>query len=334
MSRMISLLLQSLVVCSAPAAASPTPSADHHIHIRSTDGGEVLQQAREAAGKQPGDAGRVTADRVIKMLDRAGLGQAAVLSNAYMFGMPELDYEDEYAKVRAENDYVASQAARYPDRLKGFYSVDPLADYALEEIERCAADDRLTGLKLHLANAGVDLRDSGHVARLAQVFARAGELEQPVIIHLRTRNGDYGARDARIFMDEVLSSAPGIVVQVAHLGGWSGMDEATRAVVDAFAEAMEQDSDGTLAGIFFDTAETVIPRSRANGREALVKRVRKLNRRTAEAIQRLGPDRVVFGSDWVSPGEIEPVVRAFAEELPLPADVNSNLADNRAPYLD
>lgn len=304
------------------------------MHIRSSEGAEVLQQARKAAGKQPGEVSAVTAERVIDALDRAGLEQAVVLSNAYMFGMPELEFEDEHARVRAENDFVAAQAARNPERLAGFFSVDPLADYALQEIERCAGDERLTGLKLHLANSGVDLRNPEHVERLGRVFSRADDLGQPVIIHLRTRNEAYGARDARIFIEQVLARAPGVVVQVAHLGGWSGMDEATRAVVDVFASAMEQDEDGALDEVFFDTAETVIPESRAGGRKTLIKRVRKLNRRTADAIQQLGPDRVIFGSDWVAPGEIEPVAGAFVNELPLPADMISNLADNRAPYLD
>lgn len=334
MSKITSLLLLPIVLGSGQAIGSTGPAADHHMHIRSVEGGKVLQQARKAAGKSPGEAGPVTAGHVIEMLDRAGLGEAAVLSNAYMFGMPELDFEDEYARVRAENDYVASQVAQYPERLAGFFSVDPLADYAVKEIERCASDERLTGLKLHLANSGVDLRNTDHAKRLGLIFSRANDLGLPVIIHLRTRNEAYGARDARIFIEQVLSRAPDIVVQIAHLGGWSGMDKATRAVVETFAKAMKQDDDGMLDGIVFDTAETVIPESRAGGREPLIERVRNLNRRTVKAIQQLGPDRVVFGSDWVAPGKLKPVVEAFAHELPLPAETIADMAANRAPYLD
>lgn len=303
------------------------------MHIRSSEGAEVLKQARKAAGKPPGADGQVSADHIVKRMDRAGVKQAAVLSNAYMFGMPELAIEDEYKKVRAENDYVATQAAQYPDRLAGFFSVDPLANYALNEIERCARDQRLTGLKLHLANSGVDLRDPEHIERLVRVFSIANELRQPVIVHLRTRNENYGAKDAQIFIEEVLPHAQDIVVQVAHLGGWSGMDEATRAVVATFAEAIQQDNDGTLDGLIFDTAETVIPESRAKGRKPLVERVREINQRTARAIQELGADRVVFGSDWVAPAKLKPRAKALASELPLPAEMIAELAANRAPYL-
>jgi predicted TIM-barrel fold metal-dependent hydrolase len=55
--------------------------------------------------------------------------------------------------VRAENDWVAQEVARYPDRLVAFCGVSPLEDYALEEIDRCSTMQNLTGLKLHPGNA-------------------------------------------------------------------------------------------------------------------------------------------------------------------------------------
>jgi uncharacterized protein len=60
--------------------------------------------------------------------------------------------------------------ARFTDRLRGFCSVNPLKDYALEEITRCARDPRLrSGLKMHFGNSDVDLGDAKHVARLLDV---------------------------------------------------------------------------------------------------------------------------------------------------------------------
>lgn len=333
MKKIINFLLLPILLCGGQALALPTPAADHHMHIHSADGGRVLQQAREVAGKPSDEASPVTADQVVESMDRAGLEQATILSNAYMFGMPELDLDDEYGRVRAENDYVASQVARYPERLAGFYSVNPLAEYALDEISRCAESEHLTGLKLHLANSDVDLRNPEHVVQLGRVFARANDLGQPIIIHLRTRNDAYGAHDARIFIEQVLARAPDVVIQVAHLAGWSGMDEATLEVVDTFAAAMEQDDDGSFDGLLFDMSETVIPESRANGKDEYLEQVRKINRRSARAIKRLGVDRVVFGSDWVSPGKLKPRASTLARNLPLPAEMVAEVAANRAPYL-
>ena len=47
--------------------------------------------------------------------------------------------------------------------MRGFCSVNPLKDYAIEELARCAKDPQLQlhiGLKLHFGNSDVDL---GHI---------------------------------------------------------------------------------------------------------------------------------------------------------------------------
>jgi len=48
------------------------------------------------------------------------------LLQGYQFGNPNRPpVEDEYAKVRAENDWTSEQIARYPDRLRGFCGLNP-----------------------------------------------------------------------------------------------------------------------------------------------------------------------------------------------------------------
>jgi ketosteroid isomerase-like protein len=78
----------------------------------------------------------LSVERLIQELDAAGIKKAAVLSVAYWFGRPIWKIENEYAKVKAENDWVAEQVSKYPDRLVAFCSFNPLKDYALEEIGR------------------------------------------------------------------------------------------------------------------------------------------------------------------------------------------------------
>lgn len=112
-------------------------------------------------------------EQLIAEMDAAGIKRAAVLSTAYWFGSPlRKAPEDEYAKVRAENDWVSSQVARYPDRLVGFCSFNPLKDYALDELNRCAKMPNMKGLKLHFGNSGVDLLNPQHVEKVIQVFRR------------------------------------------------------------------------------------------------------------------------------------------------------------------
>src|SRR3954471_24500307 len=92
---------------------------------------------------------------------------ALLLSAAYIYGSPSRTVPDEYAKVRAENDWNGSQASRYPQRLRAFCGVNPLKDYALEELERCARDPLLNrGIKLHFGNSDVHLENPEHIARL------------------------------------------------------------------------------------------------------------------------------------------------------------------------
>lgn len=87
--------------------------------------------------------------------------------------------ENEYDRVKAENNWTSEQAARFPDRLRAFCSVNPLKEYALEEIARCAKDRRLRiGVTMHFGNSDVDLANAQHVARMREVFGAANSYDQ------------------------------------------------------------------------------------------------------------------------------------------------------------
>lgn len=82
----------------------------------------------------------VSADNLVQQLDQAGMVRAAVLSVAYWFASDRRSVPpaQEIAEVRAENDWMISEVARFPDRLVAFCSVNPLRSYAIEEIARCS----------------------------------------------------------------------------------------------------------------------------------------------------------------------------------------------------
>jgi len=83
----------------------------------------------------------VDAEQLVPLLDEACIWQAVVFSVAYQYSNPNRPpVENEYEKVKAENDWRSAQVARFPDRLRAFCSVNPLKDYALEEIKRCAKE--------------------------------------------------------------------------------------------------------------------------------------------------------------------------------------------------
>ena len=310
------------------------PAADHHLHIWSDDAVSALLEIQEVVGQTlvaEGD-GAITGDEAVAALDSAEVAMGAVLSVAYFFGFPEVDFHDEEARVRAENEWVAEQVAAHPDRLVGFCGMNPLAPYALDEAERCAGLPGMAGIKLHFANSNVDLRNPGHLERLGTLFQRAEELGLALVVHMRTRRPDYGGEDVVHFAEEVLSRAPTVPVQIAHLGGWGGFDEPTAMAVQAFNLLLREPQTDPAGRLVFDMAAAPVPRSRAEDDPELVEQVETINAQVAEAIRILGVERVLFGSDRPA-RSVSGTVANLREEVGLDPEEIQVIFTNRAPYL-
>jgi uncharacterized protein len=303
----------------AAARDGVRPAADHHQHLVSPT---------VASG---GQLEALDADRLVGLLDAAGIETAAILSLAYSYGNPnrgtQRPLEREHALVVAENDWTSAQVARFPARLRALCSVNPLRPYALDEIARCARDPRLrTGLKLHFGNSDVRLDVAEHVARLREVFAAANRHRMVIVVHLRStlsQNRPYGEASARAFLDQVLPAAPDVVVQIAHLAGAGGfddplVDEALGVYVDAVAR-----DDPRMRRVVFD----------ASGVAGLGDWKAKAPR-IAERIRALGVTRVYYGSDAAGGGNMTPAEawRAFTA-LPLTDAEIREIAGHVAPYL-
>lgn len=163
----------------APVLAQerPAPAVDHHQHLFSP-ATRVLSPTVKP----------VSADDLIGFLDEAGIRRAVVFSIAYLYGNPNRPtVDDEYAEVKAENDWTSVQVARHADRLRGFCGVNPLKPYAIAEIMRCAADPSLRfGVKLHFGNSDVNLLDPQHRTTLEAVFRTANQHRMAIVVHLRS----------------------------------------------------------------------------------------------------------------------------------------------------
>lgn len=249
-------------------------------------------------------------------LDSAGIQSGVVLSWAYQFAAAFRQVADEAAQVRAENDWTAREAARYPERLVAFCSLNPLRAYALAEVATCAQDPRIRGLKLHLTTSFFDFRDPQHVSKLASVFEAANTRRMPIIIHMRTMTPDYGQRDAEIFIGQVLAKAPDVPVQIAHLAGWGGYGLETDAALSVFAKAFSS-GDPRVSRVLFDV-------SQVTGASAAL---------TAQMIQRMrviGMHRMLFAVDRAgAPGQVWQSI----QRLPLDPDELRRIATNAAPWL-
>jgi predicted TIM-barrel fold metal-dependent hydrolase len=250
-SRILVTALFSAALFCAPSVGASQPLApplvDHHQHLFSTADAELANSQRPQANDRTEMP--VDGSQLIAMLDAAGIERAVVLSGAYYFDSPTIGRAG-LEQVRLENDWTAKEILRFPDRLIGFCSFNPLRDYALEELDRCAALSAFKGVKLHFPSSGVDLRNAEHLQKVRRVFAAANSAGLALVVHMRSSR-DYAEEYAEIFLNEVLSEAPDVPVQIAHLWGGGGFSEpALRAYADAVSA-----SHPSTKRLLFDVAE-------------------------------------------------------------------------------
>lgn len=268
----------------------------------------------------------IDAAQLVSRLDAAGVQRAVVLSDAFLYGSrsmpaaPEESAAARHAKVRAENDWVAGEAAKYPQRLIAFCSFNPLESYALEELERCTRDGRMRGLKLHFTESQVDLRNSQHVETVRQIFAAANARRLPIVVHVGADPIHAGA-NARTFLEQILVAAPDVTVQLAHLwGGELFSDEALRVYAEAVAA-----NDPRTRNLYFDVAEVALMAERAGDAADEVRAT------IGARIRQIGAQRVLFGSDdHIAPRQAWADFRA---QIPLTDAERKAIARNVAPYL-
>lgn len=307
----------ALVVSSV--AAGQVPLMDHHQHISSPENSE-------ASGAPPGRRLPASAKDLIAYLDSAGIRRAVVLSVAYQWGGYSRKTENEYEKVKAENDWTAQQVALYPDRLVAFCSVNPIKPYALEEIARCAKDPRLrTGLKLHFGNSDVDVHDTAQVAQLRRVFHAADANGMAIVAHVHAnfnKKRPYGRSEALILLNEVLPSAPNVPVQIAHLAGAGSYEDATDSAAAVYGDAITR-RDPRTRHLYFDVSGVVgIDDMTPERKNLFVARMRQI-----------GFDRIFYGSDGAVPGHGPREYWASVKTLPLTEAELRTIATNVAPYL-
>jgi len=314
------LSLLMAILSAAPAAGQSAPVVDYHQHVFSPAMVALLDTTNS---QQP-----VTARDIVALLDSAGIRRAILLSVAYIYGSPARTIDDEYTKVRAENDWTAAQAAAYPDRLLAFCGFNPLKEYALQELARCARDPRLRhGIKLHFGNSDVRLENRAHVEQLRRIFRAANQRRMAIAVHLRaniSKKRPYGQVHARAFLEQLLPAAPDILVQVAHLAGTGpGYDDPPAdSVMAVLARAVEK-GDPRTRRLWFDVA-TVVDRNITAAQAALV----------AKRIRQVGVDRILYGSD-AAVGENPRPREAWAtfRRLPLTEQEFERIATNVTPYL-
>lgn len=291
------------------------------LALRKDAGGVWRIISEMSVNKSPPDySAPITADDLIDDMDRIGARTAVVLSLGYTLGRSLEERAGEYAQVRAENDWNVAEAQRFSGRLIVFCGVNPLRDYAVDEIARCAKLPSVRGVKLHLANSGFDLRNPAQLGKLKAVFRAAEANGLAIVMHQWTR-GDYGAAQSRIVLNELLPAAPNTTVQIAHMAGAGpgyGPDDAMAVYAEALAAG-----DARARNLYFDLT-TVVPDGTTAETAALV----------ARRIRQVGVERVLFGSDMLLVSTPLPSKQwsILSRLLPLTDAELRTMAGNIAPY--
>jgi predicted TIM-barrel fold metal-dependent hydrolase len=294
---MKTLLFTALILSSSVlfAASPPEPRIDYHQHLISPAFAEIV--------KMPVRDGRA----LLAELDAAHIERAVVLSVGYSFSDERKNLEDPDRLTREENDWTAGEVNRSGGRLVGFCSANPLRDAALAELERCLKLPGMRGIKLHLGNSGISLRDAQQRARVENVFTLAQRTRATVLVHMRARGGqNYGAEDAQIFLNHLPEQAPDVDIVIAHLGsagpGYAQADE----LMAVFGEAAKR-KDARMRRLYFDVATNVTSDTTPEEAALIVKRIREV-----------GPKHILYGSDLSPPGgSIARGWEIFRTKLPL-----------------
>ncbi len=191
---------------------------------------------------------------------------------------------------------------------------------------RCAQDPHLRyGIKLHFGNSDVDLDNPVHVKRLRQVFREANRHGMAIVVHMRpsiTSHRPYGAREAGVFLRELLPEATRVPVQIAHLAGHGGYDDpAIDQTLGVFVEAITK-NDRRMARVFFDVSGIAGSGHWQEKRELIASRIRQL-----------GLGRVLYGSDGAIPGNTPREQWIRFRQLPLTDAEFQTIERNVAPYM-
>jgi predicted TIM-barrel fold metal-dependent hydrolase len=155
-------------------------------------------------------------------------------------------------------ELIAEACERYPDRLYGFVRLNPAhLETSKQLLKQAITDLDFKGLKLHPVST---LQHPGGVATI-ELIRLAGELGVPTLFHC----GDE-ALSTPLSIAQAAAACPDATIILGHMGGYFHVDEAL--------DVAEQ-----FPNIILETSAMPYPE------------------KIRAAVERVGAERVVFGSD-------------------------------------
>ncbi len=252
-------------------------------------------------------------EALIRDMDAGGIDKTVLLPMDYwiLFGEPKMSLE---GQLKA----YADLQSRHPDRIIAFATVDPRRPDAVELLERAINEWGLKGLNLY-PQTGYFMNEPNTY----RVLEKASELQLPVTCH----TGQLGAAPLRakygdpIYLDDVVQDFPNLTVTAGHMAfGWheqlfylAGLRYNILTDVSAWQDVAR--------GNYFKFCQVL-----------------------RHAFDRLGPNRVLFGTDnpfvaaLMSTKDYADLIRELPQNAPeginfTEAEVTAILSDNAARIL-
>jgi len=229
------------------------------------------------------------------ILKRDGATTIALIGMGYVYGSQEFyKGKDGHKALQRENDYLFNASKKYPKRIIPYFAIDPLKEYALEEMERCLAKNTQSGLKLHFNASQVYLTEPAHLEKVIPVFKLAAQSKLPILLHFDNSHPKFGETDVEILVDSILRDLPPVKLTIAHFGTSGGFNQKTKNVLDTFILLFSKSEILRKHTILFDISGVALDKNSEGVKKLTDTEFAELKR----YIDKLGKDRIVFGTDY------------------------------------
>ncbi len=254
----------------------------------------------------------LTAEVLLRWMDAHDISQAVVLPLV----------NPEASSYPLTSDFVLAETKPYRDRLIPFCSIDPRTSYrgghqGLVSMLKAYIDAGAKGFGE--SKPGIPFDDP----RNMRLFAACGEVGLPVLFHLdNQRNTDKPGLPG---LEKVLQQNPDTIF-VGHGPGWwaSISGDATQADLGGYPKGktapggaidrLMERYPNIYGELSAGSGANSISRDLEFGREFLIRR----------------QDRIMFGTDFLSPGQHVPQFELFEQKLDLPAEVEAKIFRDNA----
>lgn len=293
----------ALAPFSSPRARAVEPSAgryfDMHTHLGQTwNSTDVL-----------------TAEALLRWMDAHSIAQAVVLPLV----------SPEASSFPLTSDFVLAQTKPYRDRLIPFCSIDPRTSYrgglkGLIDMLKVYIDAGAKGFGEHKPGIAVD------DPRSLLIYEACGEVGLPLLFHLdNQRNTDKPGLPG---LAKALAHAPNCIF-IGHGPGWwasiSGSAQQGdlggypkgKVTPGGAIDALMDKSPNIYGELSAGSGANSISRDLEFGRDFLIRR----------------QDRVMFGTDFLSPGQGVPQFDLFEKKLELPEEIEAKILRDNARKL-